>query len=438
MSHPLYPSKPKTALVLAGGGITGAVYEIGALRAMDDLLLDLDTTQFDIYVGTSAGAMIAAFLANGISPAQMMRGLDDQRALLRGPRLGEVFTLNTREWLERGLSLPFTIFSAARRYARHYRSMRLADTALSLAQILPTAIFYNISLADYIHAILIAAGGSDRFTELDGELYIVATDLDNGQRAVFGEGDLADVPISLAVAASSALPLLYRPVRINNHEYVDGGIRGTASIDIAIEHGAQVVVVVNPLVPLDMAQAQAEDGQEPSVHLSDQGMSAVAAQVYRTLFHAGFTYHLKQIQRRYPDVTLIVIEPDPTDHAMFFLNSMRFSVRMTIAQHGYESVTVNLAQDYRRYRDLLAQYGIAISPRRANEALATPHIHDDPEVIRAVMEGQPVRPFAAPNSVVETDPPLDRLEETLRELDAILENRSPLSHNHPNGRPAPS
>jgi predicted acylesterase/phospholipase RssA len=58
----------RTALVLAGGGITGAVYEIGALRAIDDLLIDRSVNDFDIYVGTSAGALVSSFLVNGISP----------------------------------------------------------------------------------------------------------------------------------------------------------------------------------------------------------------------------------------------------------------------------------------------------------------------------------------------------------------------------------
>jgi predicted acylesterase/phospholipase RssA len=61
-------SKSKIALVLAGGGLTGAVYEVGALRAIDDLLLDRTVNDLDIYVGTSAGAVVCSLLANGLSP----------------------------------------------------------------------------------------------------------------------------------------------------------------------------------------------------------------------------------------------------------------------------------------------------------------------------------------------------------------------------------
>src|SRR5215213_508224 len=68
----------KTALVLGGGGFTGGVYEIGALRALDLLAVDRTVNQFDVYVGTSAGALIAALAANGVTPEQMMRVVNDQ------------------------------------------------------------------------------------------------------------------------------------------------------------------------------------------------------------------------------------------------------------------------------------------------------------------------------------------------------------------------
>src|SRR5271155_4052682 len=67
------PRRHKTALVLGGGGFTGGVYEIGALRALDLLAVNSSVTEFDVYVGTSAGAFIAALCANGVTPEEMMR-----------------------------------------------------------------------------------------------------------------------------------------------------------------------------------------------------------------------------------------------------------------------------------------------------------------------------------------------------------------------------
>ena len=70
--------RSKTALVLGGGGFTGAVYEIGALRALDLLSVNRTVNDFDVYVGTSAGALVGALTANGVTPEQMMRVVNDQ------------------------------------------------------------------------------------------------------------------------------------------------------------------------------------------------------------------------------------------------------------------------------------------------------------------------------------------------------------------------
>src|SRR2546426_8111628 len=67
---------PRVALVLAGGAVTGGAYKLGGLKALDDFLVNRKTTDFDIYVGLSAGAFLAAPLAGGVTPPQMLRSLD--------------------------------------------------------------------------------------------------------------------------------------------------------------------------------------------------------------------------------------------------------------------------------------------------------------------------------------------------------------------------
>ena len=62
----------------AGADFTGGVYEIGALRALDLLAVNRTVNQFDVYVGTSAGAFVSGLVANGVTPEEMMRVVNQQ------------------------------------------------------------------------------------------------------------------------------------------------------------------------------------------------------------------------------------------------------------------------------------------------------------------------------------------------------------------------
>src|SRR5450756_3193336 len=109
------PRRDKTALVLGGGGFTGGVYEIGALRALDLLASNRTVNQFDVYVGTSAGAFIAALCANGVTPEEMMRVVTRQ-----GPQpfkdidLSDLLRPNLLEFARKGAVLPLRALSMAR------------------------------------------------------------------------------------------------------------------------------------------------------------------------------------------------------------------------------------------------------------------------------------------------------------------------------------
>lgn len=83
---PRKSSAPRIALALAGGGPLGAIYEIGALCALDEALAGIDFTQLHHYVGVSAGGFIAAGLANGMSPRDLCASFIED-----GDGAGDVF-----------------------------------------------------------------------------------------------------------------------------------------------------------------------------------------------------------------------------------------------------------------------------------------------------------------------------------------------------------
>lgn len=392
------------------------MYEIGALRAINDLLLDRTVNDIDIFIGTSAGAIIASSLANGVSPEEMMQANAGFNPDIPPIERKDLFNLSRNELLNRLIRLPKTVLGAWSHYLRNLNDMSFFDLLWSLLEALPSGFYDGLALERYLRETLLANQKSNRFDELEKELYIIATDLDTGERAVFGRG-YTGAAISLAVAGSSALPVIYKPVRIGDREYVDGGLRGNASLDLAIEHGAKLVICINPLVPFDNSQHNVPLLGPNGDHLSDKGLQAIANQVTRINLHSGLHYHIKQLRRSHPDVDIILIEPRPDDRQMFFYNVMRYSARLIIARHGFESVTVDLTEDYSRYKAILERHGIPISRRRVIEELTAIHESgNNPDVVRDILEA---RPFSPPEWDAH---PVEYLRSTLADLDLVLAN----------------
>jgi predicted acylesterase/phospholipase RssA len=376
----------KLALVLAGGGLLGAVYEIGALRAIDDLLVDRTVNDFDLYVGTSAGAIVASLLASGFSPEQMFQGIAGANPHLKPIERGHLFNLNHRDLLRSGLRLPASLAQEGIYHLRHLREVTLLDLVWSAAQVLPSGVYDSAALEKYVRTLLTAAGGTDDFGDLQRELFVIATELDTGERAIFSTGADCRVSISRSVAASAAMPLIYKPVRICGAEYVDGGLRGNASIDLAIEHGASLVVCINFMVPYHPAPGGTARNSGRRT-MSVRGVSAVASQTLRIVAHGGLRYHIKQLARKHPDVDIIVIEPRADDERMFYGNQMHYPDRLEVARHGFETVTLDLAEDYNRYKQVLARHGIPLTRRLVVEELEEVRKSgNDPQVIGRVLE----------------------------------------------------
>ena len=65
--------------MLAGGGVIGGMYEVGALAALDETLPDFRANEFDLYVGSSAGSVVGALMANGVKPLDLYAILDEER-----------------------------------------------------------------------------------------------------------------------------------------------------------------------------------------------------------------------------------------------------------------------------------------------------------------------------------------------------------------------
>ena len=361
----------KTALVLGGGGFTGGVYEIGALRALDLLAINSTVNDFDVYVGTSAGSFVAGMLANGITPDEMMQVINEQvPSELEDLDLGKVLRPNYLGFLQKAAMLPLRTTELVLNLVR-MGEFSAMDVGVGLAEALPTGFYSGSGIADYIERSLAEIGGVNDFRLLEKELYLTATDLDTCERIVFGEDGWSDVPISKAIQCSTTLPLVYKPVDLKGRQLIDGGVRSTTNVDIAVEKGAKFIIVVNPLVPFvnDFEKTIPTVFGNRVRRVSDMGLPAIANQVFRLIAHARLHQAVEQWEERYPGVDIILVEPEPNDELMFGTPIMDYSRRLRIARHGFESVTAALAQDYARYKEIAERHGLEISERRVRRVV---------------------------------------------------------------------
>src|SRR4029077_19348182 len=206
-------------------------------------------------------------------------------------------------------------------------------------------------------------------------LYIVAMNLDTAERVVFGHDEDASLTISEAVQASTALPGFYKPARIKGVDYVDGGVRRTANLDVAIEHGADLVICYNPFRPFSNRVVRrfvpeqngyAIEGRP----LADQGLLTVLNQVSRTLLPSRLQLAIRQYQDD-PNFQgdIILLEPAETDQMFFNMAPLNLWDGHSAGAHGYLSVTETVESHYDLIRQILQSYGVQMTRKDVREGL---------------------------------------------------------------------
>ena len=355
--------RPKVGLALAGGGPLGAIYEIGALCALEEAVPGLDLNALDGYVGVSAGSFVAAGLANGMTPRQLCTAFienDGPREDIVRPNL--FIRPAFSEYARRAASLPGLMAMAAFGYAFKGRSVLASLEHLGRA--LPTGLFSNAPLERQMRSLLSSPGRSNDFRQLQRRLILVATDLDSGDTAPFGLPGWDHVPISEAVAASAALPGLFPPVPVDGRWYVDGALKKTLHARVLLDMDLDLVLCLNPLVPFDATHARGHrvlgGAEEPIPRLVDGGLPVVLSQTFRTLIHSRLELGMKGYETSHPGTDILLFEPDHRDPALFLANTFGYGQRRLLAEHAYQRTRADLRSRRGTLSATLARHGLVL------------------------------------------------------------------------------
>lgn len=316
-------SRPKVryALALSGGGVIGGMYEVGALAALEERLKG--TPAFDIYVGCSAGSVVASLLANGVRATEIYRVLEQDLDDPLNFRRGAVFASDA---FRRACTRFGRLVWAIGKNTLRGRGC-IPDILARAERDMPSGFFSLAALERYMRQTFASHGLTNSFPGLRPTLLIPAVELDTAERVVFGRGGLRHVAISDAIAASSAIPGFFDPYSIEGRDYVDGGVGFSAHADLAAEEGADVVFVVNPLVP-----AMVEDG----AHMRARGVYTILEQSGRIYSQNLLTLGLTALTVKYPRTTFFLLQP-PRGKSPLFGPSMGFEASRAALRYGYSS-----------------------------------------------------------------------------------------------------
>jgi NTE family protein len=329
---PQLKKKPGIALVLSGGATKGFYFHLGVLKA-------LGTHNISSIVGSSAGAVMGAFIASGASVDSLLTSLYQKQVYL--PKYDTWVKTLTSTMLFKpqyvGIlrQLLLTSFNSLKFVASlpHIYNKdiiaELIDT-LIVSQSHATSIFDSVALENLFRSLLPTAN----FTETEIDLYVTATGLDSVKRAVFnGIYDfedsenlfMHDVPIHKAVRASASIPGLFEPIKIKGQYYIDGEIKQTLSADVGIMLSDDVVIS-HTYQPLRLNNG--------SVY--DMGWVNIIKQSTNMILHERINVWRRIYEQQNPSKHLVWIEPEPDDVEFFLAPEFSFrpEVQQTLIDRG--------------------------------------------------------------------------------------------------------
>ena len=404
MSRPTNQSL-KIGLACAGGVIEGAIYEIGALNALEEAIDGVHLHELDMYVGVSSGGLISALLANGVSARTLRHAIVSQAEPPLNLDPGVLFTPAYREYAGRLRRLPSTLMQTLGQYATNPGDLSLAGLLMNLGATIPTGLFTNAPLQRFLARAFSTGGRTDDFRRLGPALRIIAMHLDSAEVTAFGAPGHDDVPISKAIQASTALPGLYCPVEIDGRYYIDGVARRTVHASVALNEGVDLLFCINPIVPVNVQLEQKMDGLRAE-SLMEGGLPAVLSQTFRAIVDSRMKTGFKKYTHTHPDADLLLVEPEYEESDLFFSNIFSFSNRHDVAERAYQATRDHLLARVDTLQPMLRRRGLDLRIDVLKDTTRTLFDEDDP----------PALPVHRTRFFERTDHVLERLDQVIERV----------------------
>ena len=235
----------RRAIVIGGGGVLGGTWAVGALSALEKEL-GITASDADLLVGTSAGSVLAALIACGVTTEELCQHYGEEK-VTSGPLLGY-------EWN------PVRATGGSRpgwpRILRPGSPKLFGSGLLKLGELPITAVLSGLlppgakSLERVGHLVDAVSPLGEWAQGPSGThpgVWVVAMDYETGKRAVFGRAGAPIASLSQAVMASCAIPGWFSPIKIGARTYIDGGAVSATSVDVLSHEGFDEVYVIAPM-----------------------------------------------------------------------------------------------------------------------------------------------------------------------------------------------
>ena len=349
----------KVALSLPGGGVSGALYQIGAVAALEEAMGGV--SRIDGYIGHAGGSILAAALAGGVSATRLYRAVLDPADPYFPLERHHVLSLDAGEWRRIVVRAWATLKQALPRLdpRRGHTPVGVSDRILEevdrIEDSLPAGIFTLDRFEPFIAEFFARREIPNAFSATRKPLRVVAYELDTGRRVVFGE-EASDTRISLACAASCALPLFFSPVRIGRKHYVDGGLSSMAHFDVAERMSADFTIVLNPRVPVETEGQSVPTGHGAGRSVRDKGLLWVFNQSRRIANHAMLEREMQTLPN---SMGVLRIEPKPEEAALFLRNPRSFESRRVVLEYAFKTTREMLRMWAETNQELAAALGLS-------------------------------------------------------------------------------